>query len=444
MSARDSVSQLRIVSPCSVPWDSMVGNDRVRFCEHCQLSVHNIDFASRKQIRRLIARSGARICVSYRQPQIATPPVAPVLYKIGRRTSVIAASAFSATLSISSAMGASPSLKSASLHNQLAVAASVQDPVSTSGNGRLYGYVFDPNGAALPGASVLLRNSATNDPLYTMTSGSGEYRFEGLKPGTYQLTVNSRGFDSQNVPNILVHADDNSRIDQTLSIAPIEAEVTIEAPERASVIAGGAMISLPTDPLVKAAYDDDLAALQTALLSRADVNKRDALTQATALEHAVRNGNREMVQALLWAKADVNARDKSGQTVLMQLSEETTDEIVWDLINAGAKVNLRDSDGDTALISIAEVNNVEALKVLLDAGAKVNGTNNDGETALMVAAGNGLVHNVRALIFAGADINARDKEGKSALMYAMEDDHKAVIRLLKAHGAIEFEAPEKQ
>ena len=440
MSARDSVSQLRIASPCSVAWDSMTGNERVRFCEHCQLSVHNIDFTSRKQIRRLIARSGERICVSYRQPEIATPPVAPVLYKIGRRASVIAASAFSATLSISSALVATA--KPAALHNQITVAGRVQDPVSTSGNGRLYGFVFDPNGAALPGASVLLRNSATNEPLYTTTSGSGEYRFEGLKPGSYDLTVNSRGFDSQNVPNILVRADDNNRIDQTLSIAPIEAEVTIESSE--NVVAGGAMISLPTDPLVKAAYDDDLAALQTALLSRADVNVRDKLTQASALEYAVKNGNREIVQALLWAKVDVNARDNEGQTVLMLLGEETTDEIVWDLINAGAKINLRDEDGDTALISVAEVNNVEALKVLLDAGAKVNGTNNDGETALMLAARSGLVHNVRALIFAGADVNARDKEGKSALMYAIEDNHKAVIRLLKAHGAIEFEAPEKQ
>jgi ankyrin repeat protein len=441
MSARDSVPQLRIASPCSVAWDSMTGNDRVRFCEHCQLSVHNIDFASRKQIRRLIARSGARICVSYRQPEIATPPVVPVLYKIGRRASVIAASAFSATLSISSAVGASTNLRPASLHNQITVAGRVQDPVFISGNGRLYGFVFDPNGAALPGVSVLLRNSATNEPLYTMTSGSGEYRFEGLKPGSYDLTVNSRGFDSQSVPNVLVRADDNNRIDQTLSIAPIEAEVTIESE---SVVAGGAMVSLPTDPLVKAAYDDDLAALQTALLSRADVNVRDKLTQASALEYAVRNGNREIVQALLWAKVDVNARDGEGQTVLMLLSEETTDEIVWDLINAGAKVNLHDKDGDTALISVAEVNNVEALKVLLDAGAKVNGTNNNGETALILAAGSGLVHNVRALILAGADVNARDKEGKSALMYAIADDHKAVIRLLKAHGAIEFEALEKQ
>lgn len=55
-SVSNSVSQLRIPSPCSVAWDSMSGNDRIRFCEHCQLTVHNVDLASPKQLKRLIAR----------------------------------------------------------------------------------------------------------------------------------------------------------------------------------------------------------------------------------------------------------------------------------------------------------------------------------------------------------------------------------------------------
>ena len=441
MSARDSVRPLRIVSPCTVDWNSMIGNDRVRFCEHCQLSVHNIDFTSKKQIRRLIARSGDRLCVSYRQP--APPrPLTPILYKIGRRTSIIAASAFSATLTISSAVAASANLKQTMLPHEVAFAARSANHFSASGNARVYGFVFDPNGAVVTGASVTLTNGETNEVYYSATSGTGEYRFESLTPGTYTLQISSKGFDTSNVPNLTVRADDNNRIDQTLSIAPIEAEVTVES-ERA-VVAGGAVLATPEDPLVKAATEDNLEAVQTTLLSRPDANVRDPATHYTALERAVMNGNREMVQVLLWAKADVNARDAQGETVLMTIGESTTSEIVWDLINAGARINLRDEDGDTALINIAGVNNVEVLKVLLDAGAKVNETNNEGETALMRAAGNGLVHNVRALILAGANVNARDKEGKTALMYAQEDDQTAVVRLLKSHGAIEFEAPEKQ
>ncbi|HXQ70337.1 MAG TPA: ankyrin repeat domain-containing protein [Pyrinomonadaceae bacterium] len=442
MSARDSVPQIRIASPCDVEWDSMIGNDRVRFCEHCQLTVHNVDRASRKQIKRLVARSKGRLCVNYRQPVPQKLPT-PILYKIGRRTSVIAASAFSATLSISTAVAAGAHPKPAGLPHDVAFATRLNEYVSANGSGKLFGFVFDPNGAVVTGASVTLTNAETNEVQYSYTSGTGEYRFEGVRPGTYHLKINpQKGFAESDVPNLVIRANDNNRIDQTLSIAPVEAEVTVV--EKLVSLGGAMAIVLPSNPLVKAVTEDDLEAVQLALLSTPNVNVRDNATSYSALERAVSNGNREILQVLLWAKADVNARDSDGQTPLMMIGEDTTSEMIWDLINAGAKINLRDHGGDTALISAAEIDNVEALKVLLDAGAKVNETNNDGETALIAAAQNDLVHNVRALILAGADVNARDKEGKSALMYALDDNHKAVVRLLKAHGAIEFEALEKQ
>jgi ankyrin repeat protein len=225
----------------------------------------------------------------------------------------------------------------------------------------------------------------------------------------------------------------------------VEAEVTVTSADVTRIsVSGGAFIALPTIPLVKAAMEDDLEEVKSILLNAPNVNARDAGTRHSALDRAVLNGNRDMVQVLLWAKADVNARASDGETALMMIGDDTTAEIIWDLINNGAKVNLRDNDGDTALISVAEIDNVEALKVLLDAGAKVNQTNNDGQTALMIAAENGRVHSVRALILAGADVNTRDKEGKTALMYAKESDESAIVRLLKTHGAIEFEQPEKQ
>jgi ankyrin repeat protein len=281
----------------------------------------------------------------------------------------------------------------------------------------------------------------TNQPYHSFTAGDGQYQFEDLRPGTYSLKVSSKGFETTDLSGLSVRDNDNNRIDQTLSIATAETEAT----ETIAFRGGGAVsVVLPVEPLVKAAMEDDLEAVKTILLSHRDVNERDKGTQNTALDRAIANGNREMVQVLLWAKANVNGRDSGGQTPLMMIGEDTTSEIIWDLINNGAKVNLRDDDGDTALIVVAEIDNVEALKVLLDAGAKVNETNNDGETALMIAAVNGRVHNVRALILAGADVNARDKEGKTVLMLANENNEPAVARLLKAHGAIEFEAPEKQ
>ncbi|HEX5835935.1 MAG TPA: ankyrin repeat domain-containing protein [Pyrinomonadaceae bacterium] len=440
MSGRDLASQIRIASPCDVDWDSMFGNDRVRFCEHCQRTVHNVDLLTKKQLRRLIARSGDRLCVNYQQPlpQISSTPV---LYKIGRRTSVLVASAFSATLSISSAVAAAATPKSTEVPTQRNVAARVANAFVASANAKLYGFVFSPNGDPINGATVTLSSTENGESHITHTSRNGQFRIDDIVPGTYKLTIVATGFDTTDVPNVVVRAGDNNRIDQTLSMASSGEEESNVVTTRLS---GGMVLAVATNPLVAAVRDDDMDAVKTLLLSKPDVNARDPATRYTALERAVMNGNREIIQVLLWNKADVSLRDEQGETILMVISEDTTSEVVWDLINAGAKVNLRDNDGDTALITIAQENNVEALQALLDAGAKVNAANNEGKTALMVAADNGLVHNVRALILAGANVNARDKEGKTALMYAFGENSQPVIRLLKAHGAIEFEAPEKQ
>ena len=441
MSRKDFIQQLRIASPCEVDWDSMIGNDRVRFCEHCRLSVHHVDYLNRKQLRRLIARSNGRLCVNYTRANVPPQVAFPILHKIGRRTSALAAGAFSATLGLSAAtVSAAPNSTRPSFGHAIVATTILNKQFSSDGTGKLSGRVFDPNGALVVSANVSLTNSETNEQRSTSTNEDGQYVFDNLPSGTYTLKIESTGFAAQEVSDIVIKADNDSRMDQTLTIAPITGEVTITAPNGGG--GGGAVaIVMPTDPLVKAAMEDNLEALNAALTANQDANVRDKATHTTALEYAVRNGNREMLQVLLWAKADVNARDQDGQTVLMMLTDNVTSEIVWDLINAGAKVNLRDKDGDTALISTAEENNVDALKALLDAGAKVDATNNDGETALMKAASNGLVNNVRALILAGANVNERDKKGKTALMYA---DGAAVARLLKASGAIEFVVEEKQ
>jgi hypothetical protein len=54
MSAKNSLHRLAVSSPCSQDWNSMIGNDRVRFCEHCSLHVHNLSEMTRVKALRLI------------------------------------------------------------------------------------------------------------------------------------------------------------------------------------------------------------------------------------------------------------------------------------------------------------------------------------------------------------------------------------------------------
>jgi Carboxypeptidase regulatory-like domain len=53
----------------------------------------------------------------------------------------------------------------------------------------LRGRVLDPSGATVPNATVELTQSSTKVHLVTTSSGSGDYFFTSLTPGTYQPDV---------------------------------------------------------------------------------------------------------------------------------------------------------------------------------------------------------------------------------------------------------------
>ena len=61
--------------------------------------------------------------------------------------------------------------------------------------GRISGSVTDSSGAAVPGADTrLLLPGGAKPVLATQTSAEGIYRFTGVAPGSYDLTVEARGF----------------------------------------------------------------------------------------------------------------------------------------------------------------------------------------------------------------------------------------------------------
>src|SRR5262245_25939266 len=107
-----SLDRITIPQPCNADWDSMIGNDQVRFCEHCNLHVTSLSAMTRHEAIRFVARSRGRICVRFiERPEggLLTQKMPEKLYRIGRRVSHIAAGAFTATLSLSTAAAQSQS-----------------------------------------------------------------------------------------------------------------------------------------------------------------------------------------------------------------------------------------------------------------------------------------------------------------------------------------------
>ena len=59
------LSKVRVASPCPADWDSMIGDERVRFCGQCELHVYNLSAMTKAQAENLIVRTEGRLCVRF-------------------------------------------------------------------------------------------------------------------------------------------------------------------------------------------------------------------------------------------------------------------------------------------------------------------------------------------------------------------------------------------
>ena len=95
--------------------------------------------------------------------------------------------------------------------------------------GAIVGTVRDASGAAVPNASVILTNTATQEKQRTLTNASGEYQFTALRPGDYSVQVSAQGFASQVRNDIEIHVQSRPSVDFSLAIGSINETVQVTA-----------------------------------------------------------------------------------------------------------------------------------------------------------------------------------------------------------------------
>lgn len=54
---------IMIAAPCDVSWESMEGDDRVRFCGSCKLNVYNTRAMTKREVAELMSREGRLPCL---------------------------------------------------------------------------------------------------------------------------------------------------------------------------------------------------------------------------------------------------------------------------------------------------------------------------------------------------------------------------------------------
>ena len=140
--------------------------------------------------------------------------------------------------------------------------------------GSITGRVTDETGGALPGVTVELRSMRADLPAVTVTNATGDYSFDNVAPGSYQVSFALINFASLTRREVATNAG-VTRVDATLHLA-LSADVTVIAK---ATFANLADVENPAENLVGIAQ----SASQGAITSR-QLDVRPIMRQGEVME----------------------------------------------------------------------------------------------------------------------------------------------------------------
>ena len=124
------------------------------------------------------------------------------------------------------------------------VAALAQADATTA---NLSGFVRDPTGAVVPGATVTARNPATNDVRTGVTNDEGFYQLTKVPPGTYEVSVEAKNFKKAVVPSVTLTVGQRADLDVALEVGQITDVVTVTGANTEVVETSRTAVSMTVD-----------------------------------------------------------------------------------------------------------------------------------------------------------------------------------------------------
>ena len=218
--SQPNIDHLRIATPCPMGWAQMTGDDRVRFCDQCQLNVYNIAELSRTEVEKLIASSEGRICARlYRRADgtVITRDCPIGLRALRLRVSKRVAAVFAAMVSFGSIVfGQQSSTKKTECVPQTRI---TRTNAPTPGGQVVSGTVMDRNLAVIAGAKITLTNTVSREAWMIKANDEGHFEFKPQTPGIYSLTVAADFFSTQTLMALDVGTGKSINVDIILEVA---------------------------------------------------------------------------------------------------------------------------------------------------------------------------------------------------------------------------------
>jgi hypothetical protein len=93
------------------------------------------------------------------------------------------------------------------------------------------GAVRDPQGAVIPGATILLRSVETSVEHSSVSNSAGDYVILNITPGRYTIQANAKGFNPQKTSEFVLAVDQIATFDFSLKVGSETQVVAVEATE---------------------------------------------------------------------------------------------------------------------------------------------------------------------------------------------------------------------
>ena len=111
----------------------------------------------------------------------------------------------------------------------LALSLTAASALAQQGSSELRGRVTDEQGAALPGAAIVIRHQQSGIYRQAATTADGGYYLAGVLPGSYELTVELTGFKKLTRRDVKLEVGKTSTIDIALQVGGLAEELTVTA-----------------------------------------------------------------------------------------------------------------------------------------------------------------------------------------------------------------------
>lgn len=181
----------------------------------------------------------------------------------------------------------------------LALATALSTPTwAQQYTGSITGTVTDPSGAVIPDAQVKVTDEQKGYLFTAATDSVGRYLFRALPPGTYRVSVEARGFTTQDQSGIKLDVNQNVAVDFSMKVGT--ASQTVEITAAAPVLSTQDAV---TGQTVDRKFINDLPLISRSVTDLAfltpGVTEVDTTCEGCAANNFISNGGRNATADML-------------------------------------------------------------------------------------------------------------------------------------------------